>query len=180
MRFRTALGFLVIVLAAPAAVADETSGPLSTLASGDRVRVQIAGSGKSLRASIESVTAGELLLRPVGGAQPLRLDLAQLQSVDVARGQGSRWRKGAVIGFVPGTLLFGLLGGVLGCMDVPDCSFHAGYAVGTGLVGGAATASVGALVGLAFKTDRWVRVHERKPKVALMLAPMRVGLSLNF
>jgi len=184
MKVRTATLFVAMVVAAPAVLADETNGSLLVLASGDRVRLRLAGNGKSLRATIESVTADELILRPLGAAQPLRLSLAQLESLDVARGRRSQWRKGAVIGFVPGALFLGGLAGTWctdGCVD-PD--FQLGDAALGGLVGGAATASVGALVGLAFKTDRWVRVHERKPKVSLMLAPakgqVRVGLSVSF
>jgi hypothetical protein len=176
----------VIVLAAPLVVADETSGPLSTLTSGDRVRLRLAGSGKSLRATIESVTADELVLRPLDSAKPLRLSLAQLRSLEVARGRRSQWRSGALIGFIPGALFFGWVGAALACIDFTECpssQWGDGALVG-GLVGGVATASVGALVGLAFKTDRWVRVHERKPKLALMVAPangqVRVGLSVSF
>jgi hypothetical protein len=172
-----------MVLAAPVIVADETSGPLSALASGDRVRLRFAGNGKSLRATIESVTADELFLRPLGVAQPLRLSLAQLQSLEVARGRRSQWRKGALIGFVPGALFLGYVAGAL-CIDCVDKDFQPGDALVGGLIGGVATGSVGALVGLAFKTDRWVRVHERKPKVSLTLAPakgqVRVGLSVSF
>jgi len=184
MKVRTATWLIAIALAAPVAEADQTSGPLSTLTSGDRVRLQLAGTDGSLRATIESATADELVLRPQGAAEPLRLGLAQLQSLEVARGRSSHWLKGAAIGFMPGALLGGLVGARSTCYPDDNECFNGGLAVVGALTGGIVTASVGALIGLAFRTDRWVRVHERKPKVALVLAPakgqVRGGLSVGF
>ena len=110
MNVRTATSLIVMALAAPAAQTDEASGLLATLASGDRVRLQLSGSGKSLRATIESVTADELVFQPPGAAGNRRLSLADVQTLEVARGRGSRWRRGALIGFVPGALFLGLVG----------------------------------------------------------------------
>jgi hypothetical protein len=177
------IGLIAVWLAAAVAGADDTQAPLSALAPGDVVRVEIAGDRKSLRATVESVTAAEIVLRQ-GSAEPLRIDVSQLQSLDVARGRRSEWRKGAVIGFVPGFLVTGLILGVVACVDVPDCSFRPGHALVGGVFGGIPTGAVGALIGLAFRTDRWVRVHERKPRVSLLLAPVpqgtRFGLSVSF
>ena len=184
MFIRIAARLIVVLLAASASAADDTSPSLSTLTLGDQVRLRPAGSAKTLRATVESVTSDELILRPQGATGPLRFSPAQLQSLEVVRGQRSEWRKGAVIAFVPGALLFGLAGGVIECDVGDDHCFSFGTAGVLGLIGGAATASIGALVGLAFKTDRWVKVDGRKPQVSLMLTPARgqvgLGLSVTF
>ena len=67
----------------------------------------------------------------------------------------------------------------------PNCDQSGRFLVGA-CVGGALTATLGALVGLVVKTDRWVLVQERRPKVALRpwlrrrAAAFRAGLSLDF
>ncbi|MEO8502114.1 MAG: DUF6232 family protein [Vicinamibacteria bacterium] len=184
MTTRNATWFIGVLLAASVAVADDTNASLSTLTPGDQVRLRPAGSGKTLRAAVESVTADELIVRPQGVAEPLHLSLTQLHSLEVVRGQSSEWRKGAVIGFVPGALVFGLVGGVVACDIGDDHCFSFGSAAAGVLIGGVVTGSIGALVGLAFKTDRWVKVDGRKPQVSLMLSPargqVRVGLSVTF
>jgi hypothetical protein len=100
----------------------------------------------------------------------------------VVRWRRSRWRQGAVIGFVPGALfMFAFLSSLNDCYR--DCPFDS-EAVGYGLVGGVITGTLGALIGLAVKTDRWVPVEVLRPKLALTLAPakggLRADLSLRF
>jgi hypothetical protein len=184
MKARTFTWLVMMALLAPKAWAAETEESPLTLTPGDRVKVEIAGNRKSLRATIESVTGDDLVLRPEGGADAMRLNLSQLQTLDVARGRRSQWRKGAVIGFIPGALLFGLAGGVLPCIDTYSDCFAGGWAVTGALIGGGLTASVGALVGLAFKTDRWERVPTGRAKVSLILAPEKggaqFGLAVSF
>ncbi|MEO8500382.1 MAG: hypothetical protein ABI565_05655 [Vicinamibacteria bacterium] len=183
MEIRATMGLIAMALAAVVAEADDTKDTLAALTAGDRVQLVVAGR-KTLRATINSITANEIVVRSEGSADPVRFDLLQLQSLDVAQGSRSQWRKGAAIGFVPGFLLTGLLIGVLTCIDLPDCSFRPGYAVAGGVLGGVATGSVGALVGLAVKREQWVRVYERKPAVSFILAPTkggtRVGVSIAF
>lgn len=176
----------MIALAASMAGADDTKNPPQALAPGDLVRVVVQGERRSIQATIESVTDEELVLRRQGILEPLRLDPVQVRTLDVARGRRSQWLRGAAIGFVPGALILGLAGGhICGTYgDRDDCPFNPLLAIPFGLIGGAMTAPVGAVIGLAFKTDRWERVHERKPRVSLVVAPVvegaRVGLSLSF
>lgn len=65
-----------------------------------------------------------------------------------------------------------------------NCPFSFGPAVVVALLVGVVTAPIGALIGLAFETERSVGVQAGKPKVALTLTPgkgqMRVGLSVSF
>lgn len=187
MKARRPVWLMVAALAVPVAGADDKASPLSTLVPGDRVRVEVLGNRETLTATIESVTADELVLKSMGAAQPLRLSLGQLDQVDVARGSRTQWRKGAVIGLIPGAVLGGLLGVAFACdPDVAGC--ESGFTLGAGLVGGViggtATATIGALVGLAFRTDRWVTVHQGKAQASLTLAPtaggVRAGLTVSF
>ena len=189
MKARTAVWFMVAALAVPVAGADDETSPLSTLAPGDRVRAEVLGNRETLTATIESVTADELILRSTGRGQPLRLSLGQLDRLEVARGSRSQWRKGAVIGLIPGAVLGGLAGALISCDPYasecnPDPTLAAAGGLAGALIVGGATATVGGLIGLAFKTDRWVKVHEGKQKVSLILAParggVRAGLSVSF
>lgn len=187
MKFPSVTWLVAMALTAAVAGANDKTSPLATLGPGDRVRVEVLGNRETLTATIESVTADELVLRSVGAGQPLRLSLGQLDRVDVARGRRTQWGKGAVIGLIPGAVLGGLLGVAFACdPDIAGC--ESGFTLGAGFVGavigGTATATVGALVGLAFKTDRWLTVHEGKTRASLTLAPtgggMRVGLAVSF
>ena len=189
MKAQTAAWLMVTALAAPAVGAEDPTNPLLTLAPGDRVRVEVLGNRETLTATIESVTADELVLKSMGAAQPLRLSLGQLDHLEVARGSRTQWRKGAVIGLIPGAVLGGLAGALIQCDPyASECNPDATLAAAGGLAGaiilGGATATVGALIGLAFKTERWVTVHEGKTQASLTLAPtvggMRVGLSVSF
>jgi hypothetical protein len=137
----------------------------------------------TLRGTIEAAGTDELVVRRDGStSESLRLSPQQLAKLEVARGRRSHWLKGAIIGFVPGAVLMGIA--VVGTAECdPDCE-KTDEVLGYGLLGGAITGSVGALVGLVIKTDRWVPVRERRPSVALALAPagggFRAGLSLRF
>ena len=183
MGIRTVVGLVLVGLAAPAAATEEKSVPLSTLVSGDQVRLRLADSRKTIRATIESVTDDEMVVRPPNAVEPLRFSPMQLQSLEVRRGRHSHWRKGALIGLVPGAVLMGAAFGT-GIDCYRDCTFDPKVGVIAGAFGGILTGSAGALVGLAFKSDRWVRVEERKPRVDLILAPtkgqMRFGVSVSF
>ncbi len=80
-----------------------------------------------------------------------------------------------------------MLGGVAGYLvtcDDYNASCNGGAALVGGLVVGAATAGLGALVGLAFKTDRWVKVRVHEPHVALAFASahggFRAGVTVRY
>lgn len=183
MRIRTVAGLVLIGLAAPVAAAEEKTVPLSTLVSGDAVRLQLAGNRKTIRATIESLTDDEMVLRPRNAIEPLRVSLSHLQDLEVTRGRRSHWKQGGLIGFIPGAVFMGAAFGT-GIDCYRDCDFDPKAGVIAGVFGGIITGSLGALVGLAIRTDAWVRVEERKPRVDLILAPtkgqMRFGLSVSF
>ena len=182
MWIRAVAVFAVATLWAPVIAAAADSVTLAELSRGDQVRVRLTSGGEPVRGTLDATGPDEIVVRPKDAARPaLRLSPQQMAKLEVARGRRSHWGVGAAIGFVPGALL-----GVAVAMNAecdPDCD-HTGEAVGYAFVGGAVTATLGALVGLAVKTDRWVLVQDRRPKVALILAPakggFRAGLSLRF
>ena len=191
MRAAAAAWFVAsCLLAAPLAAQDEPA-TASALARGERVRLWMlgsespAGGRKKLTGTIESTSPGTIELRPrEASAAPITLKLAQVERLEVARGTRKRWPEGAAIGFVPGALFGGAVGYVLSCDADPPDSCSLGPALVGGLVVGAGTAGLGALIGLAFKADRWVELPTRKPQVKLTLLPARSGfrasLSVQF
>ena len=183
MGIRAATGLIVAALCAPVVVAAEDNLTLADLSRGDQVRLRLASGGKSVRGTLDAAGPDEIVLRPRDPAQPLlRVPSQQLAKLEVVRGRRSHWVRGAVIGFVPGALFMGAA--VLALSDCyRDCD-ETGEVLAYGLAGGAITGAVGALIGLAVKTDRWVLVQDRRPKVGLSLAPLKGGfradLSLRF
>lgn len=170
------------LLAAPLAAQGEPAAPFA-LARGERVRLWLlgsespAGNRKKLTGTIEWTSPEAIVLRPrEASAPPITLKLSQIDTLEVARGTRKRWPEGAAIGFVPGALFGGAVGYVLSCDADPPASCSLGAALVGGLVVGAGTAGLGALIGLAFKADRWVELPTSKPQVKLTLLPARSGL----
>ena len=184
MPTRVAAGLIVATLSAPAlAAADDGVVTLADLSRGDQVRVRLTSGGDPVRGTLDAAGPDEIVVRPRDPSQKaLRLSPQQVAKLEVVRGRRSHWALGAAIGFVPGALLGGVAALATAECD-PDCD-HTGEALAYGCVGGAITSAVGALVGLAIRTDRWVLVQERRPKLALTLAPakggFRAGLSFSF
>jgi len=152
-------------------------------ARGERVRLRLLdgasapGGGRKLRGTIGSASPETIELFPPGGSTaPITLKLSQVAKLEVVRGKRTRWREGAAIGFVPGALFGGGAAYVLSCDADPPESCSAGSALAGALIVGAGTAGVGALIGLAIKTDRWIEVPTRKPQLRLSLVPVRSGL----
>ena len=170
---------LVASLGASAHAAADDSVTLADLSRGDRVRLRLSSGGKTVHGTVDAAVPDEVVVRPKNPAQPLlRLSPQQMEKLEVVRGRRSRWREGAVIGFVPGAVFMGLA--VVALDDCyRDCGDKTGEVLGYGLVGGAITGSLGALIGLAVKTDRWAPVATGRPKVALNLAPTKGGFRAN-
>lgn len=169
---------LIALLSAPApAAAASDNLTLADLSRGDRVRLRLAEGGKKVQGTVESAGEQEVLIRPKDSRQPLlTLSPQQFQRLEVTRGRRSRWGRGALIGFVPGAVFMTALAfGLDECYR--DCDRTSDVLIG--LAGGAATATAGALIGLAVKTDAWVPVSTGRPRVALDLAPARGGFRAN-
>ncbi len=183
MGARTAAWLTTIGLLASIASGEEKTVPLTSLAPGDSVRLQVSGSQKTIRATLDGLTDDEMVIRPKNAAEPMRVSLSQLRSLEVVTGRRSHWKQGALIGFVPGAVLMGAAIGT-GVDCYRDCPFDPTLGAIGGIFGGIVTGSVGALVGLAIRTDRFARVDARKPKVDLILTPgkesMGIGLVMAF
>lgn len=182
MTILSAAGLIVATLLTPVIAAAGESVTFASLARGEKVRLRLTSDREPVYGTIDAAGPGEIVVRREDPALPaLRLSPQQMKKLEVARGRRSHWGVGAAVGFVPGAFL-----GVAAAMNAecdPNCD-HTGEAVGYALVAGAVTASLGALVGLAIRTDRWVRVEDRPAKLSLSLAPanggFRAGLSLSF
>ena len=166
-----------LVTSAPAAAGDDVV--LADLSRGDRVRFRLSSGGKTVQGTIDAAGPEEVVVRPKDLAQPLlRFSPQQLAKLEVVRGRRSHWREGAAIGFVPGAAFMGVMVVALSDCYGRDCDL-AGDVVGYGLAGGAITGAVGALIGLAVKSDRWAPVATGRPKMALNLAPTKGGFRAN-
>jgi hypothetical protein len=155
-----------LVLAAATAGADEARG----IAAGDKVRLT-PSSGRRFSAVVVEADGDALVVRTGPEAAPTRVPLAGLERMQVARGRRGHFKTGALIGFLPGFLFGGFVGGALGCDDQgPGCS-AGGDALRLGAITGGITGLAGGLVGLAIRTDRWQDVAAPGPRA-------RVGVSL--
>ena len=161
------------VLAA-AAVAGANAAPSGWPITGEKVRVTTLA-GRSREMGVIVQTDAESLTVSLGSGQsPVRIPLASIERLEVARGRRTTARAGACYGGLVGAVLGGLAVAGLGealCENASDCGASAeGYLVGVGIFG-AAGAGVGALTGLAIKTDRWERLPVDRVRVGIRPAP---------
>ena len=184
---------LGVAACASGAAGDEPPAPqpFAAAVAGDRVRLRQTGERHLLTGKVLEIDEGTLVIARGRDGGVLRIPVASLDRLEVARGRRGHAGLGAAIGFVPGALFMGFAVGVLACDDQGvQCSSVGPMLVG-GLLGGAATSAVGALVGLVIRTDRWQPVPlagtpaGRKPTVGIDLAPtsgrgFRVGVSVGF
>jgi len=180
---------LVVVASGVGAAAEEPADPRASAVVGDRVRLRMTGERDLLTGKVLEIDGAALVLAR-GRAGVLRVPLASLDRLEVARGRRHRAGMGAAIGFVPGALFAGTVAWYISCTEQVRCGPVGPILVG-GLLGGAATGALGALVGLAIRSDRWQAVPlgesaaGRKATVGIGLSPVsgrgfQVGLSVGF
>ena len=172
--------FAAAVLAAAVAGADVQPSEWPT--TGDKVRVTARTgvddkTGVVVQADAQSLTVSLGFKKP-----PVRIPLASIQRLEVARGRRTAAKEGAISG--------GIVGVVLGvaavyvashalCEYDTDCDASP-QAYGLGIAAFAAGgAGLGALVGLAIKTDRWERVPVDRLRVAIRPVPAGAGVQLS-
>lgn len=179
--FNPFLAAVLLALLHPTLARADESLTLTNLSLGENIRLRLSSGGK-IQGALDSVGPDGIVVRPRDLAKPpLRLTPQEMTRLEVARGRRSHWRGGALVGFVPGALL---LTAFAEAMDecYRDCDHT--NTVKAALVGGAITGTVGGLIGLAIKTDRWVPVATTRPGVKLSLSPIKGGfrakLSLRF
>ncbi len=182
---------LVVVASAVGAAGEEPPDPCASAAFvGDRVRLRMTGERHLLTGKVLEIDGAALVIARGREGAVLRVPLASLDRLEVARGRRNRAALGAAIGFVPGALYAAAVVGALGCEEQVRCT-KVGPMLVSGLVGGAATGTLGALIGLAIRTDRWQAVPlgepaaGRKATLGIGLSPiagrgLRVGLSVGF
>lgn len=162
-----------------AAVAAANAAPSGWPATGEKVRVTTL-TGRSLEKGVVVHTDAEFLTVSLGSGQsPVRIPLASIERLEVARGRRTAAKEGALWGVVVGAVLGGLAVAGIGealCENATNCGASAeGYLVGVGIFG-AAGAGVGALTGLAIKKDRWVRVPVDRVRVEIRPVPAGAGV----
>lgn len=166
-----------IAAAAPVVLALSSMGAaqdaFTPLRTGDRVRYRLTGGDPLITARVLEIAEGSLLLETGKDRGPLRVDLASLERLDVARGRRSHARLGAILGGGAGGAFGGFFGFMAASLDENESSHPAeGVLLGAAIVG-AAGALVGAAIGSAFRTDRWQRLGDQKVQLSFGPAPGR-------
>jgi hypothetical protein len=122
------------------------------------------------------------------GSSSTRHPLASVSRIEVSRGERSRWKAGAVAGFVVGAV------GTYVALDRGDSTnpcdhstnqdaMGQGACIALAAAGGVAGAGLGALVGRLFRSERWEDVPKDRWRVSLGLRPgirFHVSVALAF
>ena len=171
MRTRRSIAAAAILFVFSAmGAAEDAFAPLRT---GDRIRYRLSERDPLITARVVEIAEGSLLLDAGKDRGPLRVDLASLARLDVARGRRSHVRLGAILGGGAGGAVGGFFGFLAASLDENGSSHPAeGALLGAAIVGGAG-ALVGAAIGSAFRTDRWQRLRDQKVQLALAPVPGR-------
>ena len=172
----------IAAAALAAAVATGNAAPFASPGAGEKVRVTTLR-GRNLQTGVVVESDAEFLTVSLGsGRSPVRIPLGSIERLEVARGRRMAAKEGALWGGVVGAVLGGLAAAGIGeamCENATNCGTSAeGYLVGIGIFG-AAGAGVGALTGLAFKTDRWVRVPIDRVRVGIKPVPSGAGVQVS-
>lgn len=160
---------LILLLLSPAGTAAQR------LEEGARVRLGLpctTGAGACRVAGIFAGVRGDSVTLVRDGAR-IPYGLAGVRSLEVSRGEGSRWLAGASIGFVAGaaTTFFVLNSG--GSTSVCNRSENQDAVrpiecAGLVALGGLVTAGVGALIGGQVRTERWESLPLERLRVGFM------------
>jgi hypothetical protein len=167
-----------VVLAAAVAAAE--SAPPGWPVPGEKVRLTThTGTGRD-KGVVVAADAEALTVSLGTGKPPLRVPLASLERLEVARGRRSAAKEGAITGGIVGgafgIFAISVLSAVL-CDNSDGCDASAQAYLGGAGIFGAGGAGLGALVGLAIKKDRWERVPVDRVRVGL--EPVRGGAGVG-
>ena len=168
------------VLAAAVAVAD--TAPSGVVATGEKVRVTTAAGLDDKTGVVMQADARSLTVSLGRGKPPVQIPLASVKKLEVARGRRTAAKEGAIsgglVGVVLGALAIHTVSHAL-CESATDCNASPqayGMGIGTFAAGGA---GLGALVGLAIKTDRWERVPVDSLRMAIGPVPAGAGVQVS-
>lgn len=164
-------GFMIAVAmgTAPAQAAGE-----SPLQIGDRIRIKTPVSSSAIKGTFVAADDAALTLAPEGrDATHKKFARSEIVKLEVARGKRRNVVWGAVGGAAVG-LMVDLVATAADQSDSGPCDF------GACVILPAMGAAVGALVGLAIKTDRWDAVPADKLGLAVLPTRHGVQLALSF
>ena len=156
----------------------------TSLRPGSRVQVHlIEPKPRLVRGTLVSAEADSIRLLKDGRRETLAFSTAGVSQVDTTAGRRTRTGKGALLGAGIGAaagLALGVAATIEGCSGF--CTDPApGEIAAVSLIVGGIGAAIGALVGSATHTDRWVPAS--KPRMAIEVAPTigkrRIGLMLS-
>lgn len=172
---RAALALAAICLAAPDAGAQE-------LRTGDRIRIKTVSGEPSQMTGIYYASEAESLVFHVDQSVQALVPWADISRLQLSRGVHNNAGKGALIGFGVG----GALGLTLGLVAVNEDDSYFDTAAAdvllvTGVIG-AFGAGVGALIGLASKSERWQTIPREQWQIQVAPDPkggVAIGLSLR-
>ena len=162
---------LLVVLAMlwlPAGLRAEEPG---TVAVGSRVRVTSQEAGaQPLIGQVVALEPGAVVVTGEGSTGQKRVPIVPSTTLEVSTGKKSRVSRGAIVGAAVGAMP-GLF------MTFGDYNTDKGSPAAVSLVGAAAGAAIGSLIGLALKSENWLPVDV--PVVTAGIAPIPRGISIS-
>jgi hypothetical protein len=168
---RRASGVLVVL----AIGAQVHAGESVVVKVGSRVRVTSTSTASVSIGTVAAFEAGALMLRRAGDDSTLRIPIADLRSLQVSSGRRSQAGRGAMIG----TAIGAMPGVLLTFGDYSEDVHGDGPSpVAVAAMGAAGGAIVGAAIGWAVKTERWVPAELQKATIAVV--PVRGGVVFAF
>jgi hypothetical protein len=142
------------------------------VAVGSRVRViSQETAGQALIGQVVALEPGVVVVVGEDGPSRVRVPVVPSTSIEVSRGKKSQAARGALIGTA-----FGAMPGLL--ITFGDYNSDKGNPAAVSLVGAAAGAGIGALIGLAIKSETWGPVEV--PVVSAGIAPISRGAAVSF
>jgi len=157
------------------------------LTTGDRVRVQhtdvqavmVGPTAKQKTVSLETVgivdelRADSLCLTPDRSGEMATIPWATVSKIEVSRGTKSKLWLGAGIGFAVGFVPMFASCTAGGCGDMED---YGACCIGYGSLAGLGGALLGALVGSAFKTERWEELPLESVRISITESQIAVRI----
>ena len=162
------LPVVLAVLWLPEGLRAEEPGAVAV---GSRVRVTSQAAGaQPLIGQVVALEPGVVVVMGEGGTGQKRVPIVPATTLEVSTGKKSQATRGAMVGVAVGAMP-GLL------MTFGDYNTDKGNPAAVSLVGAAAGAAIGSLVGVAFKSENWVPADV--PVVTAGIAPIPRGVSIS-
>lgn len=160
------LAGIALLLALPA-LADESparaaaGAPLPT--GGGRVKLELAGDGRTIVGTLRRIEAGSLILDVRGAAEPVAVERRAVARLSLRTGSRKQIAKGAVLGAVIGFAATWVVAQLApgSCPSCSDDSYWKATAVASVLVGAPLGAAIGAAA--APRTDVWTPTELPSP-----------------